>query len=101
MRILKRLIKVGLIVIFVVFATPFSAWAQATPDCTFDLSQASGLLKQAQSKQASGDIEGALVLLDQVTQVIDTIKAHCGTATNITLFSQYIEPHHIYTINYP
>src|SRR5262249_45734362 len=83
-----------------VLVAPSSVYAQATPTCDVDLSQASTLLTQAQAKASSGDTAGAMTLLDQVTQALSDIKSRCG-GTPPALSQTFTEPNGVFTVSYP
>lgn len=95
-------ILVSLAVLVLVTIVPTHLQAQRTPSCDVDLSQASAWMTQAQAKASSGDVSGAMAILDQVEQALSDIKVRCGEApVNKDLSQKFSEPGGLYTINYP
>src|SRR5258706_13638422 len=92
-----------LLVLFFSKAVLSHQQAQATPaNCDVDLSQASSWLTQAQAKASSGDVGGAMGLLDQVTQALNEIKSSCAAGgTDATLSQKFTEPSGAFTVSYP
>ena len=92
-----------LLVLCISYAVPSHLQAQATPaNCDVDLSQASSWLTQAQAKASSGDVGGAMGLLDQVTQALNEIKSSCAAGgTDATLSQKFTEPSGAFTVSYP
>src|SRR5258708_35787861 len=104
------LMKANFFKVFIVFlvlcfsyAVPSHLQAQATPaNCDVDLSQASSWLTQAQAKASSGDVGGAMGLLDQETQALNEIKSSCAAVgTDATLSQNFTQPSGHLTLSYP